>query len=116
MDSGLRQEVQNMIDLAIQTHHAENVERLTRIESRIIAIDGNGTGRIGAVQRIELAISALTQRLDETVNSLGAVRVDIGGSLKTKTVWAIGASIGVAVLGASGNLLAGWMAHKMGWK
>jgi hypothetical protein len=105
-----------MIDLAIQTHHAENVERLVRIETRIIAIDGNGTGRIGAVQRIELAISALTQRLDDTVNSLGAVKIDIGGSLKTKTVWAIGASLGVAVLGASGSLFASWLAHRMGWK
>lgn len=105
-----------MIDLAIKTHHAENVERLTRIESRIIAIDGNGTGRIGAVQRIELAIAAINTRLEDTINSLGAVKVDIGGSLKTKTVWAIGASLGVAILGASGSLFASWLAHRLGWR
>ena len=105
-----------MIDLAISRHHAENVARLTNIENRIIGIDGNGTGRIGAVQRIEMAISTLTSGLESLKNCLGEVKVDIGGSLKTKTLWAIGASAGVAVLGAAGSLFATWLEHQLHWK
>lgn len=105
-----------MIDLAQSRYHAENVQRLTNIENRIIAIDGNGTGRTGAVQRIEMAIVNLTGQFDGLKTSLGEVKIDIGGSLKVKTIWAIGASLGVAVLGASGSLIATWIEHRLGWK
>lgn len=47
-----------MIDNSVNSHHLQNVERLTKIdvqqakiEARIIGIDGNGTGREGALQR-----------------------------------------------------------------
>lgn len=116
MELEVRMEVQAMIDLAIARHHTENVARLTSIEQRIIGIDGNGTGRIGAVQRIELAISSLTSGLESLKESLGEVKIDIGGSLKTKTLWAVGGAIGVAVLGASGSLFATWLERVIGWK
>lgn len=105
-----------MIDLAQSRYHAENVARLTNIENRIIAIDGNGTGRIGAVQRIEMAIATLTDGLTNLKLNLSDVKVDIGGSLKTKSLWALGGAIGIAVLGASGSLFASWLEHRLGWK
>lgn len=48
-----------MIELAIAQHHAENVQRLSKIEERIIGIDGNGTGRIGALQRQDIKLAEL---------------------------------------------------------
>lgn len=59
-----RLEIQTMIDLAIQRFHGENVARLTKIEDRIIGIDGNGTGRIGALQRQDLKLSELDGKLN----------------------------------------------------
>lgn len=105
-----------MIDLSIAKFHGENVVRLTNIENRIISIDGNGTGRIGAVQRIEGALSTLTAIVESLKNSLGEVKIDVGGSLKTKAIWGAAASIGVIMLGAAGTIFAGWFQHVMGWR
>lgn len=40
-----------MIDLAIAKFHGENVSRLTKIDERLIGIDGNGSGRKGVLQK-----------------------------------------------------------------
>lgn len=108
--------MENLVEAKLATYHAQNVQRLTRIEERIISIDGNGTGRIGAVQRIENAIANLSDGLADMKESIANVKVDVGGSLKTKAVYAAAASLGVVVLGAIATLAAGWFEHFMGWK
>lgn len=67
-----REGVQNMIDLAIANFHAENVARLTKIEQRIIGIDGNGTGKKGALQR-----------QDAKLEELACAQKDMGSKLDT---------------------------------
>lgn len=52
-----------MIDLSIARFHGENVARLTKIEDRIIGIDGNGTGRKGALQRQDDKLEEMSGQL-----------------------------------------------------
>lgn len=61
-----REEIQSMIDATVSKNHLENVNRLTKItnwlteiKERVIGIDGNGTGRIGALQRQDRKLEEL---------------------------------------------------------
>jgi hypothetical protein len=70
------EEVKILIALAISEKHAENVARLTKIEERIIGIDGNGTGRIGALQRQDIKLaeiatnqSVMNSKIDKALHS-----------------------------------------------
>lgn len=59
-----------MINLAVASHHSENVERLSKIlifmeelKYRVIGIDGNGTGRTGALQRQDVKIAEVDAKI-----------------------------------------------------
>lgn len=111
-----RADVETIVKATLAGYHVENVQRMARIEERIIAIDGNGTGRVGAVQRLEMGMANILEQIEGMRDSITNVKVDVGGSLKTKTMIGIAGSIGVVILGAFASITAGWIEHKLGWK
>ena len=111
-----------MIDLAILKFHAENVAHMTTIEQRIIGIDGNGTGRKGAIQRLE-------EKMDDGFSQMGEQVEEVRTSVSTlhgasfrhdnipkmriyHAVFAALGVLGVAVV----TLFSTWLQHTMGWK
>lgn len=70
-----------MIDLSIARFHGENVSRLTKIEDRIIGIDGNGTGRKGALQFQNDKLEEMSVKLNTLL-----VRSE---NLSKKSIWAV---------------------------
>lgn len=88
------------VETAILKYHKENTsvlhsltDAVSELRARIIGIDGNGTGRVGAVQRIE-------------------------NTLKQQTVifLAVMGAIGVATLGVGGTLIAEYVKFHAGWR
>src|ERR1019366_1067902 len=78
-----RTEVQSMVDLAIAKYHAENVSRLIRIEDRIIGIDGNGTGKRGAIQILGEQISEVNRNVETLLDKDQQTQ----GAHKLKAKW-----------------------------
>ena len=120
-----RVEVQGMVDLAIAKYHAENVARLTSIEDRIIGIDGNGTGRKGAIQRLEdkmedgfaMAVTQL-EGVRKTVSGLTFHTFDEDNVSKKRiraVLVAVVGAIAVAALSFVSGLGVEWMKHIKGW-
>lgn len=123
-----RDEVQTMVDLAIAKFHGENVVRMTRIEDRIIGIDGNGTGKKGALQRLDAKVDQSLQHLGSKVDKVctdvetllrrstldNFSRQSI--SVSKKTVYGILGAIGVAAMGFVGALAAEYVKHIAGWR
>lgn len=108
------QVVQTMIDLAIAKYHGENVARLTSIEARLIGIDGNGTGREGAIQRLEKKMdenTLVTNRLGDSVDRLSTS----SRFWSKKSILSVGwAAFSIVI--ALATIVAGeWIKHKMGW-
>jgi len=58
-----------MISAAIDKYHGENVARLVKIEERIIGIDGNGTGREGALQRQDKVLKRIETEVTKLVTA-----------------------------------------------
>ena len=107
-----RAEVQGLVDLAIAKYHAENVTRLTRIEDRIIGIDGNGTGKIGALQRL----SGQLGELSEDVKSVLAKQQREEGADALELKWSNRMKTAVVAVGSCvGGMGTVWLKHKMGW-
>lgn len=85
-----------MIGLEISKLHSENIAHLNRIdvqnakiEARIIGIDGNGTGRIGALQRQDLKLAELgdaQQQMDEKLDTV-LTAVHNLSSVDKKDIW-----------------------------
>jgi hypothetical protein len=101
-----------MVDLAIAKYRAENVARLTRIEDRIIGIDGNGTGKKGAVQ----ILSDKMDRLAESLHLLLTKESETKGALGLRqkyTGWLFTGLAGLVSIG--GIILGDWIKHRMGW-
>jgi hypothetical protein len=63
-----RKEIETMISAAVEKRHGENLQRFAEIRERIIGIDGNGTGRIGALQRQDAQLASIKS----TVKDIGA--------------------------------------------
>lgn len=102
-----REEIEAMVDAriehAILKYHNENsnVLHLIRLsisdlKERIIGIDGNGTGRIGAVQRIERTLEAQNKFM---------VRIFLG----------IMGAVGMALLAVVGTLCVEYIKFHSGW-
>jgi hypothetical protein len=114
-----------MVDLAIAQYHAENVARLTKIEDRLIGIDGNGSGRKGAIQRLEDKVdegfsSAVTQlqEVQKTVTHLTShsfKEENIPKERVRRAFWGFVAAIGVAAMSFVGAWGVEWIKHIKGW-
>jgi hypothetical protein len=110
---------EGMVKLAIATYHGENVVRLSdlasevaEVKARIIAIDGNGTGREGAVQRLEGTQRRMDGKLDALLSKESETKGALG--LRQRLVAFI-IAIGLACIGVGGVILGEWVKHKMGW-
>lgn len=103
-----RKEVQDMVDLAIAKFHAENVVRMTRIEDRIIGIDGNGTGKIGALQKLDAKVEKVCTDVETLVRR--------STSISKQSIVAVLGAIGIAAMGFVGSLAAEYVKHAVGWK
>lgn len=89
-----REGVQNMIDLAIAKFHGENVERLSEIKTtqaeirqRIIGMDGNGTGKIGVLQRQDMKLAELSEKQDMLESNQTAMNVKLDTIIHQTTSW-----------------------------
>lgn len=69
-----------MIDLAIATYDRGAVEKLNKIEGRIIGIDGNGTGKKGALQRQD-------DKLEELAGNQAAMSTKLDTLLHRSKSW-----------------------------
>lgn len=110
-----------MIDLAISRHHAENVVRLTRIEDRILGIDGNGSGRKGVLQRQDEKLEQMSGEIRDVKTDVAEVKdgqnvlLQRSQSWSKKNVWEFAKWI-IGGAGSFAVVLAGmWLGHKMGW-
>ncbi len=97
-----------MIDAAISARHLENVQRLTQIESRIIGIDGNGTGRIGALQKLELKVDKVCTDVETLVHR--------STSIPKKVIFTALGAIGLTFVSVVGSLFADYVRHALNWK
>ncbi len=111
-----RKDVEYIVKATLADYHQEDLQRMARIEERIISIDGNGTGRKGAVQRLEEGINEIKTQLDELKDKISNLSTSDHGNIKKNTVIAILGSISVVILGSIATIAAGWIEHKMGWK
>lgn len=62
-----------MIQAAVGTFHGQNLERFGRIEERIIGIDGNGTGRVGALQRQDKMLQEICVKIEGIEDNIATV-------------------------------------------
>ena len=87
-----KEEVEAMVDARVETailkYHKENtgiLEQLrlavSELRQRIIGIDGNGTGQIGAVQRIEQTLKQQTWIFLAVIGTFGTAVVAVGAVL-----------------------------------
>ncbi len=107
-----RAEVEGIVNLAIARYHSENVTRLTRIEDRIIGIDGNGTGRKGALQTLGDQVG----EINANVKVMLEKDQQKEGARKLRTKWTrIIVGLGSASIAGALSLIGLWAKHKMGW-
>jgi hypothetical protein len=57
-----------MIDLARAQQDSVILPRLVKIEERLIGIDGNGTGRDGAIQVLGKKVDGVSGKVDQLLN------------------------------------------------
>lgn len=99
-----RDEVESMVDARVETailkYHKENTSvlhnitvGLSELRARIIGIDGNGTGQVGAIQRIERTLR-----------------------FQNRVFFAVLGGIGTAVLGVGTLLVVEYVKFHAGWK
>lgn len=104
MDDKLRKEIETMIAAHTLELHSQNVARFTRIEERIIGIDGNGTGREGALQRQDKVLASINA-------DAKATRSLVYGLVHDKTSRAKLLKALAWVAGLGGPALATWLTH-----
>jgi len=88
VESSLREEVQAMIGAKMLELHGQNLERFGRIEERIIGIDGNGTGREGALQRQDKVLKAIDAKVDQLGDNV-ATLVTATTTVRRDKVWGV---------------------------
>ena len=113
------------MNLAIARYHGENVARLTKIDGRLIGIDGNGSGRKGAIQRLEDKVddgfTLIGGQMTEVQKTVSKLRVHTFEEenipkkrLRQLAIGVIGA-IGVAGMSFIGGWGVEWIKHMKGW-
>jgi hypothetical protein len=110
-----------MIAADISTMHTQNLNRFASIErgqselrERIIGIDGNGTGREGALQRQDKVLARLVEGHAEMSDNITTL-VNRSQSWNKKNVWEFAKWV-IGGLGALGTVLLGmYIGHIMGW-
>lgn len=107
-----RIEVQNMIDLARAQQDSMILPRLVKIEDRLIGIDGNGTGRDGAIQVLGKKVDGVSGKVDVLLEKDSQTK----GALQTRQKYTGVIVSGLGTLaGLLGILLGAWIKHRMGW-
>ena len=87
-----KDEVEQMVDARVETailkYHKENTGVLhhitlsiSELRARIIGIDGNGTGQVGAVQRIEASLDRQNRFFFAFLGAVGVAILAVGGTL-----------------------------------
>ena len=104
-----REDIQGMVNLAVSQFKELNVERLSKIESlvealtkRVIGIDGNGTGKIGVLQKQDIKLEELGENQNRIENKIDDLRFATENFSKKKfwsiLKWAVTTIIALLVL------------------
>ena len=106
-----------MVDLAIAKFHGENVQRLTKLDAmmealikRVIGIDGNGTGKVGVLQKQDIKLEELgdnQDRIEGKINDL----IHASESFNKKKFWS-NLKWGVTTIIALLVLILGFMVYR----
>jgi hypothetical protein len=103
------------VKAAIADLRAEILPKLARIEERIIGIDGNGTGREGAIQRLDTKVDGIAGDVSLLVANESTVRGALVQRQEDKAAAWWRQPIAIALVVALVEGIAKVIEHKGGW-
>jgi hypothetical protein len=95
-----------MISAAVAAALVPIQRNQAELRERLIGIDGNGTGRIGVLQKQDEKMQAMDVKLDMLVNR--------SQSWNKKNVWALAKWVAGGICGLALMLLSHWLDHHYG--
>ena len=94
MDSEDREYIQVVVDGKLSKYHSENLERfgsiemlLAEIRSRLIGIDGNGTGKVGVLQRQDAVLAEYNTKLGQMQKSQDTLKTKLETLITQDETW-----------------------------
>jgi hypothetical protein len=94
LDSEDREYLQMVVDGRLSKYHSENITRFSGIEtllaeirSRLIGIDGNGTGKVGALQRQDKVLAAQNDKLEQMQVSQDKLETKLENFITQDETW-----------------------------
>lgn len=94
MDSEDRDYIQVVVDGKLSKYHSENLERfggiemlLAEIRARLIGIDGNGTGKVGVLQRQDAVLAEQNDRLERVQKSQDTLKTKMETFIMQDATW-----------------------------
>lgn len=114
MNPEQRKQVEDIVTVQLANAMQPVLRAQAETRERLIGIDGNGTGREGALQRQDKKLVEMSGQIEDVKTSVSTL-VERSETVSKKKIWEL-AQWAIGGLGAFATVIAGmWLGHALGW-